>query len=281
MYKALVLATIAIWAAVFSLPDKNLHVVVCDVGQGDAILVSLGTTQMLVDGGPDNRVMDCLAKHMPFYDRRIEMVVLTHPQADHMNGLIDVVKRYSILWFVRVPVSNNTSGFRELIKLLAAIEQLAVYSGDQIKLGGFDFKIIWPTREFVETHDDKTTDLNSFAIVGRVEYGGFEALLTADADSDVELAEMTTGVITPVEVLKVPHHGSKTGMLPEWLRLVKPQAAIISVGKKNKYGHPNKEALDLLAKFTDKVYRTDQIGSVEVVSDGKKWWVKGDRITKR
>ena len=272
--KILVLAVVAVWSAVFALPDNNLHVVVCDVGQGDAILVSRGTTQMLVDGGPDNRVMDCLAKHMPFYDRRIEMVVLTHPQADHMDGLIDVVKRYGVLQFVRVPIRNNTSGFRELIKSFAAIGQLAVYSGDQIKLGGFDFKIIWPTRQFVETHDDKTTDLNSFAIVGRVEYGGFEALLTGDADSGVVLAEMATGLITPVEVLKVPHHGSKTGMLPEWLRLVDPQMAIISVGKNNRYGHPTKEALELLAKFTDKVYRTDQIGTVEIIFDGKKWWVK-------
>src|SRR3990167_3816083 len=118
IFKTLALAAITIWLAVLALPDNRLHVVVCDVGQGDAILVSYKTTQMLVDGGPNKAVLGCLARHMPFYDHRIEVVVLTHPQADHMNGLIDVVKRYTVLQFIKEPVENNTDGYRELMRLL-------------------------------------------------------------------------------------------------------------------------------------------------------------------
>lgn len=134
MYKILALAAAAIWLAVLALPDNKLHLVVCDVGQGDAILVSYKTTQMLVDGGPNSSVLKCLGDHMPFYDRRIEVVVLTHPQADHMNGLIDVLKRYTVLQFVKESVSNDTVGYRELMKLIAKMNVVAVYSGDEIKL---------------------------------------------------------------------------------------------------------------------------------------------------
>jgi len=100
LLKLLLLAVVTIWAAVAALPDKNLHVVFCDVGQGDAVLVKMGTSQVLVDGGPDNKVLECLARNMPFYDRRIEVVILTHPQADHMNGLVDVLERYTVLRFI-------------------------------------------------------------------------------------------------------------------------------------------------------------------------------------
>lgn len=275
MIKILILAVLAIWSAVFSLPDNNLHVVVCDVGQGDAILVIQGTTQMLVDGGPDNKVLDCLAKHMPFYDKRIEVVVLTHPQADHMDGLIDVAKRYRILQFVREPVSNNTIGFRELVKITKDVKTFSVYSGDKVLLRkGLNFLVIWPTREFVATNDGNKTDLNSFGIVGRVTYGDFDALLTADADSSVQLAEIDTGLLSEVEILKVPHHGSKTGMLPEWLRLVNPKAAIISAGKNNRYGHPTQESLKLLSDEEIKTLRTDLNGTIEVISDGRTYKIK-------
>ena len=98
LLKLLLLAVVTIWAAVAALPDKNLHVVFCDVGQGDAVLVKMGTSQVLVDGGPDNKVLECLARNMPFYDRRIEVVILTHPQADHMNGLVEAWYQQQKMW---------------------------------------------------------------------------------------------------------------------------------------------------------------------------------------
>jgi len=130
IFKTLALAAVTVWLAVLALPDNRLHLVVCDVGQGDAILVSYKTTQMLIDGGPNSAVLGCLADHMPFYDHRIEVVMLTHPQADHLNGLIEVLKRYTVLEFVRSDVENNTDGFRELMGLNAGRK---VYAGDIIQ----------------------------------------------------------------------------------------------------------------------------------------------------
>lgn len=261
MYKILALAAAAIWLAVLALPDNRLHVVVCDVGQGDAILVTYKTTQMLVDGGPNSSVLKCLSEHVPFYDHRIEVVILTHPQADHMNGLIEVVKRYSVLQFVKEPVENNTDGYRELTKLLERIPVRAVYAGDEIRFKnqGPMFKIIWPEMGF------ESKETNETAIVGKLSFGNFSALLTSDA-----------GVIAPpvvADVLKVPHHGSKYGMTKSWLEVVQPKLAIISVGK-NSYGHPTEEALKLLRDEETKILRTDRDGDVEVVSDGRSYYVK-------
>lgn len=272
----LVLGAAAIWGAVFALPDNNLHVVVCNVGQGDAILVSLGTSQMLIDGGPGNSVLGCLARHTPFYDRQLEVMLLTHPQADHLNGLIDVAKRYNVLHFIRSDVANTTVGFKQLLQATAQVPGNFVTAGETIKISSgkttADFKIVWPTAEFMQQNRDRVGDLNDFAVSGILTLGDFDVLLTADADSRVEPAEMATGLLKEVEVLKVPHHGSKTGMLDAWLGAVKPQISIISVGKNNSYGHPSPVALDQLRKIESKVFRTDINGDVEVVSDGSKWW---------
>lgn len=284
LYKVLALAAITVWSAVLTLPDDKLHVVFCDVGQGDAILIYRKSTQMLVDGGPNNKVLGCLARHVPFYDRRIEMVIVTHPQADHMNGVIGVVKRYNVMQLVMGPEGNNTVGYRSLQEqiLNLNVEVRNVYSGDEMKIGEVIYKIIWPTRGFVVEHvvGDKRIlgaktdgmDLNEFGISGRLSYGDFDVMLTADVDQKAEPEEMATGLLRQVEVLKVPHHGSKTGMSQEWLRIISPELAVISVGKNN-YGHPTKEALELLSSSGARVLRTDEDGEVEVVSDGKRWWV--------
>lgn len=272
----LVLSAAAIWGAIFTLPDNKLHVVVCDVGQGDAILVSLGTSQMLIDGGPDNSVLGCLSRHMPFYDRQIEVMLMTHPQADHLTGLIDVSKRYSVLRFIRSHVTNSTLGFKDLLKATGHIPTHFATAGEEIKITTgqsiANFKIVWPTAEFVTQNKDQVQDLNDFAVSGDLNFDKFDMLLTADADSRIELAEMATGLLKEVEVLKVPHHGSKTGMLPEWLDMISPKLAVISVGKKNRYGHPHQDALDLLKSHNIKILRTDQSGDIEIVSDGRKWW---------
>lgn len=287
------------WAAALTLPDDKLHVVFCDVGQGDAILIYRKTTQMLIDGGPNNKVLGCLARHVPFYDRRIETVVLTHPQADHMNGIIDVIKRYNVMRFIGPVVGNETAGYKSLMSNVQSsmINVKNVYGGDEIRLGQVKFDVVWPARGFVIAHTkDKYltldlsprlgegnqkvlgigsggTDLNSFSVGGIVSFGEFDVLLTGDADTQIEDEMIEAGRLREVEVLKVPHHGSKTGMTEEWLRIISPELAVISVGK-NSYGHPTKEAIDLLSSNGARVLRTDIDGEVEVVSDGKRWWVK-------
>lgn len=262
------------WAAVLTLPDDRLHVVFCDVGQGDAILIYRKSTQMLVDGGPNNKVLGCLARHVPFYDRRIEMVIVTHPQADHMNGIIDVIKRYNVMQFISSPVGNDTAGFKELQRQITShkLQVTNIYGGDEIKMGRMKFNVVWPEKSWVLGANTEKTDLNEFGISGRLTYGDFDVMFTADVDQKTEPEEIATGLLRQVEVLKVPHHGSKTGMSQEWLRIISPELAVISVGKNN-YGHPTKEALELLSSSGARVLRTDKDGEVEVVSDGERWWV--------
>lgn len=274
----MVLVVAAVWSAVGVMPDGKLHVYVCDVGQGDAILAVMGKIQMLVDGGPDERVGECLGKYMQFYDHTLEVVVMTHPQADHMTGLITVVQRYNIGEFVTVNAANSTKQFAALEQVLRekAIKVKFVANGDKIVVGKLAFDVVWPSREFLETHNGRngTTDLNSFAVVGKLAYGRFDVLLTGDADQAVDSAMLGLGVLSPVEVLKVPHHGSKTGMTRAWLEAVKPQLAVISAGKNNRYGHPAQETLDLLKDEGIEIKRTDVDGTVDIISDGNKWWVR-------
>ncbi len=277
----LLLSVVSIWSAAFTLPDQNLHVVVCDVGQGDGILVMRGTTQMLVDSGPDNSILGCLSRHMPFYDHRIEFAVITHPQLDHFGGFSSIVDRYTVAQFASDSFGNTTVSWLKLKAKIKDIPQITLTTGDQIKLDDqVKFGIIWPSAGYTASVETKGLDFNKVAIVGKVTYQDFDMLLTADADSQVELAQMATGLLGPVEVLKVPHHGSKTGMLPSWLEVIKPQLGVISVGKKNRYGHPHPQALDLLSSHQIKTLRTDQNGDVELISDGHKWWYNlqyGDR----
>ncbi len=264
-------------------PDDRVHVVVCDVGQGDAILVSRGFVQLLVDGGPDDRVLGCLSDHIPFFDRTIEMMVMTHPQSDHFAGLIHVLDRYRVSRFFAGPEKNNTVAYLALRQVLQQqhLEPVNLFTGQRIQFAGVKYEIVWPSREWVEGHMKEGmsdgTDLNGFGVVGRIQYGSFDMLLTADADIPVEPMQMQTGKLVPVEVLKVPHHGSRTGMLPDWLDILQPKVAIISSGKGNRYGHPAPEALELLQQRGMHIYRTDKSGDVEVIADGQEWRIRVGR----
>ncbi|MCX6706233.1 MAG: MBL fold metallo-hydrolase, partial [Candidatus Woesebacteria bacterium] len=116
IFISLSLVLSALVLSVFSLPDKNLHIVTCDVGQGDATLLIYGNTQVLIDGGPNNKVLDCLGKYIPFWDRKIEAVILTHPDSDHYAGLIEVIKRYKIDNYLDNGLNSSSLNYEALRK---------------------------------------------------------------------------------------------------------------------------------------------------------------------
>ncbi len=299
-----------------SQPDSKLRIIFCDVGQGDAELITLGSTQVLIDGGPDNKVLGCLSKHVPFWDRKIEMVVMTHPQSDHMEGLIDVLERYNVSRFVSGPERNETKAYQRLLAVIKEkkVAVANVYAGEKILLksqttnpksqfGRLTFTVVWPERAWVVSHlgnnlanaggvfGNETngkvlgmatdgTDLNSFGIGLELNFGKFKALFTGDADNQIESEMLLTGLIEDIDVLKVPHHGSKTGMTPEWLDIVKPELAVIEVGRNNRYHHPRPEALQLLRERGIQVKRTDEDGEVVVATDGKGYWIESKSKTK-
>lgn len=287
IFSSLTLTAVVTWLAVFSFPDQRLHLVACDVGQGDAILATYGNVQVLTDGGPDNKVLSCLSRHMPFYDREIEMVVLTHPQLDHFGGLVEVFKRYKVNTFLGNSVDASSSGYQVLKKEIEGSQAQIINpsEGMMIRLGKIHYDIVNSPQNFdrVEIAGQATgvlgaftasRDLNDYSVLANLSFGDFRALLTGDIDQNMIPDILKTGRIEKVDYLKVPHHGSKNGLTKELLDATGPKVAVISVGKNNRYGHPHEETLKLLRETGTKILRTDEGGEVEVITDGKKWWVK-------
>ena len=265
------------FAYLWFLPDQKLHVVFCDVGQGDAAYIrGPNNMDMLIDGGPNDKVLNCLGRHMPFYDRTIDVVMLSHAQKDHLQGLLSVLERYEVKYVITTLVGNDTEGYKKFIRQLADknIPVKNLYQGDEFLLGNVKFKILWPEKKWVSGKAvlglQSDIDLNSFSYFVHLNYGTFDALFTGDGDRKIQPEIIETINLPDVEVLKFPHHGSKTGILPAFLDRIKPEFAIISVGK-NSYGHPTKEALDVLKSRAIEIKRTDLEGDVEVVSNGSSW----------
>ncbi len=261
-------------AAFVSLPDGNLHLVFCNVGQGDAIYIRTPNGQdILIDGGPNDRVLSCLGEHMPFYDRTIELMALSHPQADHLTGLISVLERYSVNYFVSTGLENQSEGYKKLMSLIrnkkVQVKNEAV--GGKIDLDNLRLITFWPDNRVLGLSN--TGDANEASLVLGLSYGQFSALLTGDAGQDVQKEISLTSRIGLINILKVPHHGSKTALMENFLSEIRPQLAVISVGK-NSYGHPTKETLELLNNVGSKILRTDRDGEIEIVSDGGSWWRK-------
>lgn len=275
-----VIVALVIWLAYLSMPPKNVRVVGCDVGQGDALLVQSGTNQILIDGGPSDRVIDCLTRHMPFWDRNIEIVILTHPQSDHLNGLIDVFEQYWVDTFVTTPVANSTSGFRlleENVKKSGA-EVVIAHEGMAINVGMIQLDILNPQRSEYDGFDEvlgaMTSDdnLNNFSVVVALRYGEFDALFPGDIEPQEIQSLIARDLFTDIEYLKVPHHGSRNGLTKELLDITNPEVSVISVGTKNRFGHPHKEVIQMLEADDTKYFRTDIEGDVLIETDGNNFW---------
>lgn len=275
-----------------SFPDSKLHLVFCDVGQGDATLIISGQTQILIDGGPNDKVLACLANHLPYWDRTIEMVVLTHPESDHITGLVSVIQRYGVRQILANSLVTDTGVFSKFREEVIA-KKIPVYSpkyGDKIKISKLTLDILFPeekqgneivwtdSRELAQLKvlgvSNFTGNFNETAIVSELEYGSFKALFTGDIGFDQELEIEKEPGLGQIDILKIAHHGSKYSTSQEFLDLIRPKLAIISVGASNTYGHPTSEVLDRLGIIGATIKRTDIDGEIEIVSDGKSWEIK-------
>ena len=273
-----------------SLPDGKLHITFCNVGQGDAVYVRFPDGRdMLVDGGPNDTVLQCLGRAMPFWDREINIVVNSHPQNDHLKGLISVLNRFKVDYVIRSNLSASSDVYAQFIDAITThhVPQRLVTAGERISIGMTSLSVLWPSESQIALMQPATgvlgastdTNLNDGSLVFSLRYGSFDAFFPGDADSHVE-GQYTGDQLVPsgaegladgrVEVLKVPHHGSKTGMTQAFIDWIKPAVAVISVGK-NSYGHPTAEAINMLQSAGSQILRTDQKGDIEVVSDGKSW----------
>lgn len=255
--------------------DGKLHLVMCSVGQGDAIFLRTpGGADVLIDGGPDKSVLSCISSRMPFWDKTIEAIILTHPDADHITGAVDVIKRYNVSALFTQSNSSTTDIYKLFQMELAEKKLSAKYveAGDKIKI---DDKVTLDILSPASNQPDpaaKGNSLNVYSVVVRLNYGNFSALFTGDAPASV-MDRIAQGA-GRVNVLKVPHHGSKTGMSEGFLNVIKPEISLISVGVSNRYGHPSQISLNLLERHGVKAYRTDKNGEIEILSNGLTYSLK-------
>ncbi|MBI4225030.1 MAG: MBL fold metallo-hydrolase [Candidatus Sungbacteria bacterium] len=269
----LVAAAGVIWYAVFTLEGSHhLRLIVFDIGQGDSIFIQAeNDTQVLIDGGPSNAVLAKLGSVMPFWDRSIDLVVLTHPHADHMAGLIEVLKRYDIGMVLESGADYSTAEYREWHALLEQkhIPIAVARAGQKIHLSPkTELDILTPFESFI---GKSPSNVHDAMVVSKLIYASSSALLTGDAEKYLEYRLLLSGVDLKSDILKVGHHGSKTSTVPDFVAAVAPEYAVISAGRKNRYGHPTQQTLDTLAKFNIKTFRTDQNRDVEFTSDGSKF----------
>lgn len=259
----LILIVFGVWISVFQTQTSNLQIIACDVGQGDSILIQYKTDQILIDGGPNRDVLDCLGRHMPYWDREIELVILTHPEKDHYGGLIEVFKRYQVQTFLTNDLSKpkfSSEGVTVLRNSIGGSGARVVNptAGTKVRLGLIYLDILHPTENF----EDRNT--NNYSIVTLLTYNNFKAIFTGDIETAISDRLSAVSEIQDVNYIKIPHHGSKNGITEKLLRVTMPDTAVISVGVKNPYGHPHKEVLDLLNKYSKKILRTDEMGDVVV-----------------
>jgi competence protein ComEC len=270
---ALVFLVAVAWAALRGLPDGRLHVWFLDVGQGDAVLIQTPDgTQVLVDGGPSpSALFGQLGEVLPFWDRSLDLVVLTHPDSDHMAGLIPLLERYRVTTVVD-SVAANEPGANAWLAAVgeAGVARQVAARGMELRAGSALMTVLHPAA------DPALIDAgNDDSIVLRLQYGATSALFTGDAEAGAEGAMVSSLPLLKADVLKVAHHGSASGTSARFVAAVAPQLAVISVGAENRFGHPAPEVLDRLRGA--KVLRTDQRGRIELESDGMGWIVRSER----
>lgn len=264
--------------------DGRLHINICDVGQGDAIYMRTPKGQdILFDGGPDKKVLDCLFKFMPFWDRTIELVILSHPHADHLNGLIEIFDAYKVKQFVTEDLINDTQGYKTLTQSIQKEGLKRTIIDDNYLLrtsDGISLRVLSPSPEFLKrtSNNGVIREAGEFAsLIVLLSYKNFDFLLTGDTQATQlqDALELSFKKKIPhIEVIQVPHHGSRTGLTKEILELLDPDVATISVGRDNKYKHPASYTLSLLFERGVRVYRTDKNSDITIKTDGKTYSIK-------
>jgi len=244
---------------------RGLRITFLDVGQGDGALLQVPEGAVLVDEGAPEA--DVAGQLRALGVRRLAMVVLTHPQRDHVGGAAEVLERVDVGFVLDPGIPNESSEEKQALAAARRrhVRVVVARAGEAFRLGGLRLRVLWP-----DGPGPAVDDPNNHAIVLVASYGRTDALLTADAESDV------TGRLhaPPVEILKVAHHGSADPGLPDLLEQMHPRIAVISVGANNDYGHPSPSTIAALAAVPGlAVYRTDRDGKVVVESDGERFSV--------
>ena len=235
-----------------------------DIGQGDGIMVEAGNDiQVVIDGGPSDKMVEKIGKDLPFYDRQIELMIMTHPDKDHLGGLVDVLKYYQVEQVLITGIECDTAVCQEFNKIIKEknIPVKIAQAGQIINLGEGTYLGIFSPRENLSGR--KFKDDNDTSIVAKLISNGRSALFTGDIGFKVENELMEGNTNLDSDILKVSHHGSKYATSSKFLEATSPQIAVISVGK-NSYGHPAEELLSRINDYGAAIKRTDLDGDVKM-----------------
>ena len=274
------------WAVVYDLSKPQLlEVNFFDVGQGDAIFIETPYHhQILIDGGPGSTILEKLSGEISFWDRTLDLIILTHPEHDHLGGLIEVLKKYKVENILWTGVLRDTAEYQVWQKLIqeekakegAKIEiaqagQKITSAGSNLAARKIFIEILYP---FENLEGKKVKNTNNTSIILRLISEEHSFFFTGDAYKSVERKLIKSGQEIDSDVLKVGHHGSKTSSDEEFIQAVSPEIAVIQCGRDNPYGHPYPETLETFKKYDIEVLRTDINGDIKIFSDGKKLEIK-------
>lgn len=273
IFNVLIGFNVLAWMAVWDLGrGRELEVTFFDVGQGDAIFIETPQGhQILIDGGPSSIILEKLAKEIPFWDRSIDLIILTHPDKDHMMGLIEVLKRYRVEKILWTGIIKDTPEYQEWFGSIKK-ENASIFIaqiGQKIIASEAVLDVFWPSQNLKGKrikNDDNTS------VVVKLTFGRISILFPGDIYKSVEEELINKNLNLDSDILKIAHHGSKTSTSRKFLKAVTPELAIISLSRDNPYGHPHLQTLENLEGI--EVLRTDLIGDIKIISDGLSFEIK-------
>ena len=275
------IAAILIGLTALQLPDGRLHVAFLDVGEGDATLITTPRgQQILVDGGPSPTALTSgLGQEMPFWDRSIDLVVMTHADADHVTGLVEVLRRYHVGGWLDNGRPVGQAIYEECQTELdrEKVARSVVQAGAKIDLGDGAVLTVLNPAKLPDSPRDTQSDANDQSVVLRLTWGQASILLVGDIGAEAESSLIWSRQPLSADVLKLAHHGSNGSSTAEFLAAVQPTHAVISAGAGNRFGHPATTVVDRLTQLGVAILRTDQMGRIELITDGQRWWVKTER----
>ena len=260
----LTILNIVCWFYLYKKHQAGDQISFLNVGQGAATLIQLNhSQQVLIDGGPDEQVLSQLNQLMPPLDRQIELIILTHPHADHLDGILAILKNYQVKNIIHNPVDCQENDCQQFLSLLAKnnIPQFFAHPGLHVKQSKLKIKFFYPATKL--QNQTTTTEFNDTSVVLQIKSQNQSVLITGDLPATIEkklVNSYSTQLIS--NILAIGHHGSKYSSDPVFLETVQPQTAIISVGQDNKFNHPHPETLEKLNKHNIKTLRTDIDGTI-------------------
>lgn len=275
-YSALFVIIILSLFSYYYIENKDIlaRIIFFDVGQGDAILIITPSNKtILIDGGPDNKWISQLGEHLPFYQRKIDIMILTHAHADHVVGLVEVLKRYQVeLILYPGPIEYHSTPYLEWLKIIEerSLNLQTTKQGDIFDFNDNSYlETIYPFEGYL---GQKVDDVNNTSVVNKYCYLEICFLLTGDATKEVEEELLNEGHDLSSNILKVGHHGSHYSSTDEFLEAIHSSTAVIQVGVDNSFNHPHLRTIKKLDRAGINILRTDQIGKIMISTDGYSYW---------